>query len=167
MPETWKSVPEYENYEISDLGRVRSLDRVVRTKRGHTQGHPGKELSPTVRTSGHLAVTLCRDGERNMRYVHRLVLEAFRGPCPPGHEACHWDDDPSNNRLENLRWGTREENRADMVRNGNHFNAAKTHCKHGHEFTPENTYIRPSGYRTCRTCMRESGRRNYVLRSAA
>jgi hypothetical protein len=42
--------------------------------------------------------------------VHRLILETFVGPCPEGHETLHLDDNPRNNRLENLRWGTRKEN---------------------------------------------------------
>ena len=52
-------------------------------------------------------------------FVHRLVLEAFVGPCPEGLEACHSPDrDRTNNRLSNLRWGTREDNEADKVAHG-------------------------------------------------
>ncbi len=52
------------------------------------------------------------------RYVHRLVLEAFIGPCPEGSEACHYDGNKSNNVLTNLRWDTRQGNMADMIRHG-------------------------------------------------
>jgi hypothetical protein len=52
------------------------------------------------------------------RYVHHLVLEAFVGPRPKGMECCHWDDDATNNRLSNLRWGTRLDNMQDRIRNG-------------------------------------------------
>ena len=50
--------------------------------------------------------------------VHRLVLEAFVGPCPPGLETCHRNDDSSDNRLRNLRWGTSLSNSADAISNG-------------------------------------------------
>lgn len=56
--------------------------------------------------------------------VHRLILEAFVGSCPEGMEACHWNDDPTDNRLENLRWDTHRANGADMVRNGHHGGAS-------------------------------------------
>jgi len=52
--------------------------------------------------------------------VHQLVLEAFRGMCPVGKEACHYDGNPENNSLDNLRWGTRSENTKDAVRHGTH-----------------------------------------------
>jgi predicted transcriptional regulator len=64
---------------------------------------------------GHLKVFL---SGRDHRSVHRLVLEAFVGPCPPGMMCRHLDGDPTNNRLENLVWGTKEENAADRVRHG-------------------------------------------------
>jgi hypothetical protein len=57
---------------------------------------------------------------RTFAYVHHLVLEAFVGPRPPGTEACHNNGDPSDNRLENLRWDTRRANRHDMRRHGTH-----------------------------------------------
>jgi len=88
--------------------------------------------------------------------VHTLVLEAFVGPCPPGEEALHADDNPANNRWpENLSWGTRSKNLADRIANGHpHNNGSKTHCKRGHEFTPENTRMTSKGSRQCRACVR-------------
>jgi len=68
--------------------------------------------------------------------------------------ACHDDDDPTNNHLGNLRWGTYSSNALDAVRNGKHGMANKTHCKRGHEFTDGNTYQRPGAKnRQCRTCV--------------
>lgn len=52
---------------------------------------------------------------RKDRYIHRLVLEAFVGPCPEGMEARHINGDHQDNRLENLCWGTKEENMKDRV----------------------------------------------------
>src|SRR5699024_6464865 len=85
--------------------------------------------------------------------VHRLVLEAFVGPCPDGMEACHWDDDKTNNHVSNLRWATQSDNMHDRVRNGRHQLASLPHCKRGHEFNEANTYISTSGYRSCRACL--------------
>lgn len=114
--EIWKPVPNHEtSYEVSNLGRVRSLDRVVRCGYGKTRLHRGRVL--TGRKS-------CSTDHRRIAIhgkdyaVHRLVLLAFVGPCPEGMECCHGDDDPTNNQLANLRWDTRQANRDDMVRNG-------------------------------------------------
>lgn len=64
----------------------------------------------------------------------------------------HLDGDPTNNHLDNLRWGTHQENVDDMTRHRTHRNARKTHCKHGHGFTPSSTYMRPDGNRDCKAC---------------
>lgn len=125
MIEVWKDIPGYiGEYQVSNMGRVRSLDRtsfydsvchysgrVLKIKRHHK----GKILSPGRKPSGHYSVSL---GKGNSQDVHRLVLLAFVGDCPDGMECLHYDDDPSNNRLTNLRWGTRAENLHDAVRNG-------------------------------------------------
>ena len=111
--ELWKSVVGYEGlYEVSDKGNVRSLDRIS------TDGsrRKGRMLKP--RGARYLFVTLSREAIKALPYVHRLVLEAFSGPPPVGTVGCHRDDNPRNNRLENLYWGTSAENRADAIRNG-------------------------------------------------
>lgn len=167
MTERWKPVVGFEElYEVSDLGNVRSVDREGPVEYQHgtvVRKYKGRVLKPWRDTSGYLKVDLYRKGQVPTHYVHRLVLEAFRGTCPPGHEACHWDDDPTNNRLSNLRWGTSSANTLDMVRNGNHNMARKTECKWGHEYTVENTYAHPDGSRECREC-RRAQRRAYKAR---
>ena len=62
---------------------------------------------------GYLNVGLTLHSESKSFYVHRLVLEAFIGPCPEGHEACHNDGNRKNNCLANLRWDSRLGNHAD------------------------------------------------------
>jgi hypothetical protein len=57
-------------------------------------------------------------GERKTRYIHRLILETFGGPCPPGMEACHNDGNPLNNSASNLRWDTPGSNQADRRTHG-------------------------------------------------
>lgn len=67
---------------------------------------------------GYPMVSLKRGGKTVTLYVHRLLLETFVGPCPPGMECRHLDNDPTNIRLRNLAWGTKAENEADKVANG-------------------------------------------------
>lgn len=140
MNEEWKPIPILPGYEATAQGDIRS----VRVLKGNLQkGKP------------YQVVTLTDPQGKYRPYgVHRLVLMAFVGPCPEGKEACHRNGDGSDNRLENLYWGTHAENCADMVIHGTHRSARKTQCKRGHEFTDENTYIRPNGGRNCLACKR-------------
>lgn len=152
----WLPVPGYEgHYEVSDAGTVRSLYREVRTKGGWVQSHAGKPLKAgTVNGNCHQLVVLSKNGVVKSFLIHRLVLEAFVGPRPLGMWACHANDDGRDNRLENLRWDTPSANSLDCIRNGRHKGANKTHCKRGHEFTPDNTYTRPgTSTRQCRSCV--------------
>lgn len=153
--ENWRAIPGYEGaYEVSDLGRVRSLDREVHHTDGRVRRLRGALIKPTVMDDGRLTVTLPGKPRRKHR-VHRLVLRAFVGEPEPGQEACHHPDPtPTNNRLSNLRWDSSSENMLDRVRTGTHHQANKTHCPQGHEYTPENTYVN-GGRRTCRTCTLE------------
>lgn len=125
MSEVWKPVVGHEaDYEVSNLGRVRSIDRVKVYKRidqysGNeitvTRRHKGRVLRPGTCTAGHQSVAI---GKNNSRLVHQLVLEAFVGPCPAGEEGRHFNDVPADNKLSNLSWGTRSQNLLDAVRNG-------------------------------------------------
>ena len=102
--ETWKDIPGYEGqYQISTFGNVRSFRRSVAPKL----------LKPGRMPQGHLSVAL---GRNNSQCVHKLVLLAFVGPAPYKHDCRHLNGNPSDNRLENLRWGTRSENILDAVR---------------------------------------------------
>lgn len=158
--ETWRTIPGYPNYEVSSSGKVRSLDHVC--NRGRT--HVGRLLTARLQPSGHVTVAVYHDGARRNVGIHTLVLEAFIGPRPEGMEACHWNDIPNDNRLENLRWATRSENCRDSVRNGSHHMARKTHCPKGHEYTAENTYMYPQGRRACQTCRQDYRDRNLERR---
>jgi len=154
--EQWADIPGHPGYQVSSLGRIRSVERVIiGTRRGKPMRKhvPARILKAVPSNStGHLAVNLCERRKQRTRKVHRLVLEAFVGPCPAGMEACHRNDVATDNRLSNLRWDTRSANKRDAVRNGVHPEARKTHCKRGHEFTSENTYVRQGGVRRCREC---------------
>lgn len=152
MSEKWRPIPGWDEfYEVSGLGRVRTIERRAWCPRGagFWRTVPAKVLKP-LPARGYYRVALCRDGRREWRLVHHLVLLAFVGPRPDGLEACHYDDDPANNNLGNLRWDTRSANHLDRTRNGGNPNALKTHCPQGH--TLADAYINPNGSRKCRPC---------------
>lgn len=152
--EIWKPVIGYESaYEVSSEGRVRSLDRQILARYG-MRNIKGTVLKAQVKDTGRLQVGLSRGSKKNMRQVHQLVATAFLGPRPEGMEVCHIDGDHLNNAASNLRWDTQSENMLDRGRHGTDHNRNKTHCPHGHEYTPGNTYVDPNGWRKCRTCSR-------------
>lgn len=121
IAEIWRWVPNYEGvYEVSNIGRVRSVDRTVAyynwracAKINHSV--KGRILRPGKASSGYYTVAL---GRGNSRTVHSLVAEAFLGPKPDGHEVLHIDGSRTNNCVANLRYGTRSENMLDAVKHG-------------------------------------------------
>jgi hypothetical protein len=161
MTETWRPVPGYEGlYEVSDLGRVRSLDRVVTRSGGGTVTCRGVTLALSTRRDGRRKVQLHRDGAGTTRLVAHLVLEAFTGPRPAGLEACHNDDDPANDRASNLRWDTHPSNCEDRTRLGGHGNLKKACCPRGHLLRPPNIRAQDlrRGHRNCLACHRADSR---------
>jgi len=126
--ERWKPVVGYEGlYEVSDQGRVRSLDRWYdrpasrRKPKPWRRCYPGQMISVAPNGAGYPRVNLHRNRKREEKLVHWLVLEAFVGPCPAGEEGLHGNDIKTDNRLSNLRWGTRSDNVKDAIRNGRAF----------------------------------------------
>lgn len=77
-----------------------------------------ESLCQRIPPVGYPIVTFWRRGKGFTRNVHRLVLETFVGPCPKGCETRHLNGNRTDNRLTNLRWGTRKENVADAIRHG-------------------------------------------------
>lgn len=121
VTERWLPVVGYENlYEVSDLGRVRSLDRIVVTRAGPRR-YRGRILRPYINkgTRGYPFVGLSQPGQNENWPVHILVLKAHVGLCPPGQEARHGPAGKTDAGLANLCWGTRSENvGADRLRDG-------------------------------------------------
>ena len=78
----------------------------------------GKEKKFTVGPIGYEVVSFSTNNKTKTYYKHRLVLHAFVGECPFGCEALHINGNKLDNRLENLRWGTRKENVADAIKHG-------------------------------------------------
>lgn len=112
--ERWLPVVGWEGlYEVSDLGKVRSLPR--KTIRGVLGG---RELRPGMCSNGYMLVALCQNGRPESRLVHHLVADAFIGPRPDGHQCCHNDGTRDNNALDNLRWDDTAGNQSDRVKHG-------------------------------------------------
>ncbi len=132
-----------------------SLEREVPHALLGSRRTPEKMLKARPGNRGYPVVNLYNGRKYQMFTVHRLVLLAFVGTRPNGMAVRHLNGIKTDNRLSNLVYGTYSENNHDIVRHGRNANASKTHCQQGHEFTPENTLVHPSGSgRTCKTCQR-------------
>ena len=112
--EVWKAIPGFPGYEVSDLGRIRSFWKAV--------SHIGVCFSTPQKIK---KVFWDRNGRGYILFktkrmaVHRCVLLAFIGPCPKGYQCRHLDGNPQNNQLDNLRWGTPQDNADDRQKHGN------------------------------------------------
>lgn len=110
-------IKSHPGYRVTRNGEVWSCRKCVRhLKREGFSGASTENWRPlkliTADKYGHLFVTLCPGRKRIL--VHRLVLEMFVEPCPPGMQCRHFPDhNPKNNRLENLQWGTPQQNQDD------------------------------------------------------
>lgn len=106
-PVEYRTHPRFLLYDVGTDGTVRN------NKTGHF-------LTPQTGRKGYLRVSLYCGPRRRQKFalLHRLVLEAFVGPCPPGLECRHLNGIRSDCRLSNLKWGTKAENYEDMVRHG-------------------------------------------------
>lgn len=155
--ERWAEIPDFPGYLVSDQGNMKSIDR------HDTIGRflPGQDLRPTFNNHGYLRVNIRRGGVRFTRSVHRLVLEAFVGPRPPGFEARHLDGNPVNNALSNLAWGSSKQNSEDKRRHGTerNGNVGKFQCPRGHDLKRPNLMDSQLkiGKRSCLACNRAHG----------
>lgn len=113
--EIWKSISGWEGqYEVSDLGRIRSVDRLITYPDGHEQIRMGKILFINKVNSGYEQVTFYRNQKAYRYYVHQLVAQTFiENPC--GYtEIHHKDYDKENNTVENLQWTSHVDNIVDL-----------------------------------------------------
>ena len=108
MKEIWKDIKGYEGlYQVSNLGNVRSMDRITRDGRKIK----GKNIKPhTNGNSRYLRVALCNNGKIKYENIHRLVAKAFIPNPENKPEVNHKDENPSNNFIDNLEWMTSKEN---------------------------------------------------------
>lgn len=113
VTENWRPIAGFEgSYEISDLGRVRSLDRAVKNSfPGTTRVVRGKVMALHLDKDGYHYVTLKQHGTEKKIKVHREVLLAFVGPAPEDNsQANHIDFCITNNSVGNLEWASPSEN---------------------------------------------------------
>lgn len=107
--EIWKEVPGYNGkYHVSNMGRIKSLHKKA-----------PKILSSRLTTNGYPGLKLCKNGKINTVLIHRVMLITFYGERPPHLECRHLNSVRNDNRLSNLRWGTKKENGQDKVMAGN------------------------------------------------
>ncbi|WP_280465235.1 NUMOD4 domain-containing protein [Nocardia brasiliensis] len=152
IEESWKWIPGYEGlYKASTTGRIRSFH----------QKNP-RVMQPARLPKGYRTVTLRRDGVPKTHLVHRLVARTFLGEPPSvGFEVCHNDGNAENNQLSNLRWDTASNNNRDKLVHGTNWQANKTHCPQGHEYTEDNTRVLRTGGRRCVRCKKDDSNRRY------
>lgn len=105
--ERWKDIAGYEGYyQVSNRGRIRSLDRLVHYKDGRKANYKGRLVAVNSRPNGYLKANLYKNHTMKNVSVHRLVAEAFI-PNPEGHpEINHKDEVKTNNDVSNLEWCT-------------------------------------------------------------
>ena len=108
MTEIWKDIEGYEGYQVSNIGRVRSVDRII-NGRGWHKGKilcNGRLLSIVDNANGYLKVVI---KGKNM-YIHRLVAKHFVDGYFKGADVNHKDENKANNKADNLEWVTRKYN---------------------------------------------------------
>ncbi|MCZ9296685.1 NUMOD4 motif-containing HNH endonuclease [Corynebacterium yonathiae] len=142
--EQWRPVVGYEGlYEISNKGRVLSL-------------RYNRMLKPWKPPRGGLQVHLTKNKTRKMNQIHRMVYSAFIGEIPDEHVVRHLNDNPEDNRPENLITGTPQDNTNDMLRNSGHYRSKTTACPRNHPLVEGNLVLGQlkRGHRSCLSCDR-------------
>lgn len=116
--EVWKDIKGYEGYyQISNMGRVRSIERTIENGRGYYKTMPERILKPHNNGTDYLFVELCKNGKGKLFYVHRLVATAFCENLEGYKEINHINEDKLDNRAENLEWCDRAYNISYGTRN--------------------------------------------------
>lgn len=116
--EVWKTIPGFDNYKASNLGRVRRVHVIPASDFGPAKQVDGDLLKATLHHSGYLIIGPYAHGKQYLKGLHQLVMLAFVGEPPEGHEVLHGDGNKLNCRLGNLSYGTSKQNAADRDRHG-------------------------------------------------
>lgn len=105
MEEIWVDVENYEGYyQVSNLGRIRSLDRTTKNSNGVSIFRKGRILKPTKCSNGYLEAMFYKDGARKVLLIHRLVAKYFIENPDNLPEVNHKDETRDNNSVDNLEW---------------------------------------------------------------
>lgn len=132
--ETWIE-SDVSGYLVSSEGRMAKLMSLTPSKNGYVQ----------------LSIPTAKGAKtRIRRYLHDLILTAFVGPRPEGAVARHLNDIPTDNRVDNLAWGSRSENQFDAFRNGRR--TRKSECPYRHPLSGWNVAKDKDGTIRCRAC---------------
>lgn len=161
FPERW--LPTHvDGYEVSSLGRVRSIDRQVVCRNGTVKNLRGKILHGVINVKRNCYRQLKLGDSALNQKIHRLVAVAFHGEPQEGQLVRHLDGDVLNNCASNLAWGYPVDNSADQKIHGTHFYEEGRYqvCKNGHPLVGGNVYRMPCrpNSRYCRACRRQWNR---------
>lgn len=120
MNEIWKSLEGFDyDYQVSNTGKVRRMGFTSWMEVNKcTRTYPTKELTLSESSNGYLTFSAYRGGKKFTQFIHRVVAELFITNPNSLKCVCHKDDDKSNNRVENLFWGSNLDNSSDMVTKG-------------------------------------------------
>lgn len=117
--EIWKSISGYEGlYEVSNYGKIRSLNRVLNRKDGVKTSIKGKILTYNICRKGYYRSKLCKGDGGKYKTIHRLVAIEFIPNPKKLPQINHIDGDKSNNNVENLEWCTNKYNMEHAIENG-------------------------------------------------
>ena len=117
--EIWKDIKGYEgHYQVSNLGNVRGLDRVVKNSNGTPKRLKIKIIKFSKNSNGYLNFNLCKNGKTKTFTAHRLVAINFIGIRPGTYVVNHKDGDKFNNDVRNLEWVTRKQNTCHAYKTG-------------------------------------------------
>ena len=119
MEEIWKSIENYEGYyEVSNLGNVRSIDRIVPTLNSKYYKFKSILLKPSKSGSGYLAISLVKNSKAHTITIHILVAKAFIINSENKPTVNHIDGNKYNNNVLNLEWATKSEQSIHALKNG-------------------------------------------------
>lgn len=129
--EIWKDIKGYEGYyQVSNLGSIKRLRTIVKTRGGAYRSDPCKILKPEYTYDGYLRIALMREHKKQRFQIHRLVADAFI-PNPENKEQVnHINGNKADNRAENLEWCSSSENMRHSFDILGHTMKGKTYPKH-------------------------------------
>lgn len=111
MDEQWRDVPDFEGlYQVSDLGRVKSLARTARVQGDSCRRVAERILTPNKTRGEYLSICLCKNGKKTTLPIHRLVAQSFLANPEDKRTVNHINGDKKDNRATNLEWNTYSEN---------------------------------------------------------